>query len=135
MTPEDAMNNLFKGEDPFVTMQERAVAIQNERMKETALNEKKFRQDCNRVAATPEGKALLKHIKNLCGYGQPCTTYNPLTGEMNPIASLYNQGRHNLWGEIRVHLPADVVAEIEAPPKEDLEWTETPTQQAIVPAP
>lgn len=51
----------------------------------------------------PEGREVLRHIFNLCGYDKPLLTVNS-GGEVNMQASMYNLARRDIWLDIRQHL-------------------------------
>lgn len=109
---DNDLDNLFGG------MADRARAVQEEQAAARAEALKKFKQDVTRLALTPEGKVFLGHLKDICGWSEPCTIYNPQTLEMNPMAIVYNQGRRNIWLEIRNYIPAELLADLEKPPEE-----------------
>ena len=67
----------------------------------------------NGMASWPEGLAVLREIHRLTGHNQKCMRFDPATGEINAYASVYNQGRQELWLGVRELLTPEILAKIE----------------------
>lgn len=72
-----------------------------------------LRLDVVRLANTNHGQAVLKAIMRECGYQKPSILANPQSGEINPLGTIYNEARRNLWLWLRKYVPSDKLAMIE----------------------
>jgi hypothetical protein len=73
----------------------------------------KFRQDMARLANTNSGQAILRAIMRECGFQKPSILANPQSGEINPMGTVYNEARRNIWLWLRKAIPSDKLALIE----------------------
>lgn len=67
----------------------------------------------NIVFATEEGKKVLKHICNMCGYGQSPIVVNNKTTEISPLSTVYNEGMASVYRHIRTLINNDILKDIE----------------------
>lgn len=67
----------------------------------------------NAVARTPEGKKVLKWIKNHSCYGKSSMIIDPSTGEINTVGVVYNEARKDIYYGLRSFLDPTNLKEIE----------------------
>jgi len=65
------------------------------------------------VAATDSGKELLKFLHRICGYDQVNLVVNRQTGEVDTVATTFNECRRGVYIQIRNLVPVEVLKEIE----------------------
>lgn len=82
--------------------------------KELLEKQKKRLQKAFDVAtATPEGKFVLRHLMEICGYHSSSFMASSETGELLTLNTLYNEARRNVYLEIRKHIDPEVLYEVE----------------------
>lgn len=67
----------------------------------------------NAVAKTPEGKKVLRWIKNYSCYGKSSMIIDPSTGEINTVGVVYNEARKDIYYGLRSFLDPKNLKEIE----------------------
>lgn len=60
-------------------------------------DEETLKQAINLVAATDEGRILLKFVMDLSGHNKHKAVVNPQSGEINLQSTSFNLGRDSLW--------------------------------------
>jgi len=70
------------------------------------------------IAGLPEGRLVLRDVFELTGYDAETMRQNHQTGEINPIASLINQGKRKVWMLIQERLTRQTRILIEIPEEE-----------------
>lgn len=80
-----------------------------------AIRQTEFKRALLVVANAPEGKTVLRELQIMCAYHQSSTCANNATGMIDTHATLYNEGRRNIWTQLRRFLPSQVLAELEYP--------------------
>lgn len=78
------------------------------------------------VTATKEGIFLFRHLKQVCGFTQNSVVENKITGEANVYATVYNEGRRDVYNGLRQHIPYKPLIEIEIEKPEPLKIKERP---------
>jgi len=78
-----------------------------------AKRDKDIRNVITVACAKSEGIQLMRYLMEICGYQKIDTVMNPATGEINPIASMYNQARRNVYVELRRLIPKRILTKIE----------------------
>lgn len=102
------MNNTFIQEQRLGRRQERAEAIASE--------EQRVPNAIAAIAASDSGKIFLRHLLAQCGMYRVSASQDPITGELNPHAGMYNEGRRSIWVDLRDLIPYDSLRDIEVPP-------------------
>lgn len=74
---------------------------------------KKLKQDFNQTFNSPHGKSVLRYLLNQCGYQSVSTTMNPQSGEINTVATIYNEARRNVYLKIRSFLMEEILRDVE----------------------
>lgn len=72
-----------------------------------------LRANFDAVAKRPEGKKVLRWIKDYCGFGKSSMVMNPNTYEINSVGVVYNEARKDVYYAIRHLLSPNFVNEIE----------------------
>jgi len=67
------------------------------------------------VASTEPGKEFLKFLHRICGYSETNLVLNRTTGEIDTVASTFNEVRRGVYLQIRPLIPTEVLREIENP--------------------
>ena len=78
-----------------------------------AKRDKELRNAFIIVCTKAEGILVMRHLMQTCGYEKSDTTMDPATGEINPLASIYNQSRRNVYVELRRLIPVKFRTKIE----------------------
>lgn len=55
----------------------------------------------NRIAETPDGQVLFRYIKNYSGYGKTAIVGNSDFSDINPIGTVYNEARKDVYYNLR----------------------------------
>lgn len=63
--------------------------------------------------ATPEGKIVLRWLREECGFGKPILGANPATGEIDPMRTTYSAMQQGLYLRIRKFLTPEILREVE----------------------
>jgi hypothetical protein len=71
------------------------------------------------ISRSYEGIDVLKDIYQMTEYDAALIRYDPRSSEMNPYATMYNNGRRSVWLEIRAKLTPEQRSLIES---EDRAW-------------
>lgn len=87
-------------------------------------------EDFVRVAETEAGRNVLRYLMRTLGYQRPSITQDPQSQEINPIATIYNEARRNIWLEIRGKIPHPQLVLIENPQPHTKEWIDTLLDEA-----
>lgn len=101
------MTNTFIQEQRLERRQERAEAIGAE--------EQRVPNAIAAIAASEVGKVFLRHLLSQCGMYRVSASQNPVSGELNPYAGMYNEGRRSIWVDLRDLIPYDSLKDIELP--------------------
>jgi DNA-directed RNA polymerase subunit M/transcription elongation factor TFIIS len=75
--------------------------------------QEKMKKAVEAVAATDAGKELIKFLHRVCGYDQVNLVMNRQTGEVDTVATTFNECRRGVYIQIRNLVPAEVLKEIE----------------------
>ena len=67
------------------------------------------------IGNMPEGRLVLRYVYELTGYGVDTMRQDPNSGEVNPVASLVNQGKAIIWTFIQRRLSRNNRIAIEIP--------------------
>lgn len=62
---------------------------------------KKLEQDMTRVCATDSGRNVLRYLMSECGFHNASIVADQQSGEINPLGTVYNEARRNLWLKLR----------------------------------
>jgi hypothetical protein len=81
----------------------------------------------DRIVRSYEGIDVLKDIYQLTEYDGALIRFDPNTSELNPYATMYNNGRRSVWLEIRAKLTPEQRSLIES---EDRAWARKEEQKA-----
>lgn len=67
----------------------------------------------NQVFATEEGVLVLKEIAQMCGQNKVSIVADPASGEINPLSTIYNEARRNLYLSIRSYIRPSTLKKVE----------------------
>lgn len=70
------------------------------------------------VSGTVPGKVLLRYLNYICGFDKSSLVIHPQTGEINAVATAYNESRRSVYLQLRSMIPIAVLKEIEYPTEE-----------------
>lgn len=104
-------------------MRDRQQTESKERKALRAAEEQKARELVEafaRIAANDDGVLVLRYLMGRTGYFGPAVTQDPVSQEINPLASIYNNGRRSIWLDMRNMLPFKYRVMIENPEPEQL---------------
>lgn len=71
------------------------------------------------VAGTESGKKVLRYLHNVCGFDKIGLVMKANTGEVDPIATTYNECRRMVYIQMRAFLSTETLKQIEYPNKEE----------------
>ena len=74
---------------------------------------KALQRDFEVTFATPEGKNVLKHIMQLCGYQRTSVIGNSQIGLSVLEGTLHNEAQRSVYLKIRQHLPKHILIDVE----------------------
>lgn len=80
------------------------------------------------VTATKEGVVLFRHLLSVCGYNSNSVVENKITGEANAYATMYNEGRRDVYVVLRKDIPLEALIEIELKKPKPLKIKERPNK-------
>lgn len=72
-----------------------------------------LRKDFDETFASAAGQNVLRWIMDQCGYQRPSVTVDPASTEINPLSTVYNESRRNLYLGIRALTNRDILAKVE----------------------
>jgi hypothetical protein len=78
-------------------------------------DESKLKGDFARVCATEEGQAVMRFLLLLTGFQDFLTCVDTHTNELQPLNTIYNEARRNLWLTMRQYIPHENLISIELP--------------------
>jgi hypothetical protein len=61
----------------------------------------KLHKSVDEVLRSEAGRTLFAHLFNICGYNASSTVVNPVTGEVSPEATTYNEARRGVYLHLR----------------------------------
>lgn len=70
------------------------------------------------VSDTVPGKVLLRYLNYICGFDKSSLVVHPQTGEINAVATAYNESRRSVYLQLRSMVPVAVLKEVEYPAEE-----------------
>jgi hypothetical protein len=79
----------------------------------------KLRNAFNNVAKTSSGKVVFRYLMKECGFNEPAVVASCATGEINPLGSIYNEARRDVYMRIRKFLSKENIISIEFKEDED----------------
>lgn len=80
------------------------------------IENKRMRKAFDEVCATDAGLIVLKKVFELSGYDAFLMRYDSAnSGEINPISSIYNLSKRELWRDLRTHIAPQHLSLIELP--------------------
>ena len=88
-------------------------ADRDKQHKEREKRIKQLRLDFAMTFGSPEGKRVLKHIAQSCGFGESVVGGNPQIGMDVLQGMLYNAARLNVYLELRKFVPHETLKEVE----------------------
>ena len=80
-----------------------------------AAEREKVRKAVEAVALTDAGKELLRFLHRVCGFAEVNLVVNRQTGEVDTVATTYNECRRGVYLQVRSHVPAEILRDIEIP--------------------
>lgn len=89
--------------------------LAEKKVKEAAL----LRKDFNETFATAAGRRVLRWLVEQSGFQVPNTVADPRSGEILERSTWYNEGRRNLYLQIRKFLKRDILIDAEIRTFED----------------
>lgn len=78
-----------------------------------------LKKDFNETFATAAGRRVLRWLVEQSGYQVPNTVGDPRSGEILERATWYNEGRRNLYLQIRKFLKREILIDAEIRTEED----------------
>lgn len=75
--------------------------------------DKELRNIFNELCTKAEGILAMRHLMQICGYDQSSVVANTQTGEIQSLGTLYNEGRRNVYREIRHYINPKFLKRIE----------------------
>ncbi len=88
-----------------------------EKTKETknaqSVEYEKLRRAFNGIAKTEHGKTVLRYLKRDCGFAKTSLVMNPQACDINPIGSIYNEARKDVYHRIRQFIDVEFLKQIE----------------------
>lgn len=94
-----------------LTDQERKLV---ERRQELSDKRKKRLTRCiNTTFATEDGRVVLQHLMEICGYQKTSITGDPRTGELQDRGTFYNEARRAVYLELRRLVRPDILKQVE----------------------
>lgn len=74
----------------------------------------------NAVAKTTSGKKVLRYLMKECGFLKSGLVASCATGEINPLGSIYNEARKDVYYRIRQFLTKENIIAVEFKEDEDV---------------
>lgn len=91
----------------------------NKQQEEYEREVQRLRNAFNSVAKTSAGKKVFRYLMNECGFAVSGLVGNRETGEINPLGSIYNEARKDVYYKIRKFLSNENIIAIEFKEDED----------------
>lgn len=79
----------------------------------------KLRNAFNIVAKTSAGKKVFRYLMRECGFSKSSLVASYETGEINPLGSIYNEARKDVYYKVRNLLDKENIIAIEFKEDED----------------
>jgi len=76
------------------------------------VSENKVEVAANIVFATEEGKQVLRHLKNVCGFDVSSVVLNP-DNEVQDRGTLFNEARRTVYLDLRKLIKPDILKDVE----------------------
>lgn len=95
-------------------MEQRKEQLREKQLQRYRAERDALRQAVAQIASTREGKVFLRWLVGQTGFLQASTRVGP-DGEIQPIGTIWNDARRNIWLDLRQVVPPVALAEIEAP--------------------
>lgn len=73
----------------------------------------KYTAAIQRACSTPDGKILLHYLMTECGYQKNSVQGSTATGEFLETNTMYNEGRRDLYLNLRNLIPPETLAAVE----------------------
>jgi len=89
----------------------------------------RLRKAYDTVMSFPEGRRVLRHILDECGYAAPLMMLDPVSFEVNQIGSIVNLAKRDIWMEIRKYITPEQQYQLEAPELPDHIEVEEPNDE------
>jgi nitrogen fixation/metabolism regulation signal transduction histidine kinase len=90
-------------------------------MEAVAAEHDKMKKAVEAVSATEAGKEFLRFLHRICGYAEVNLVVNRQTGEVDTVATTYNECRRGVYIQVRNLVPVEVLKQIEFPSTNETE--------------
>lgn len=94
-----------------LTEQEREVVERQQEQQEK--RRAKLKRCVNTVFSTEEGRVVLHHLMELCGYQKTSIVGDPRTGDLQDRGTFYNEARRAVYLELRRFIRPDILKSVE----------------------
>ena len=84
-----------------------------EYLKKIEVQKGEMRKVVESVLMTDSGKKLFRHLHDTCGYPLSSIVINIKTGEVDTVATTFNESRRAVYIELRGLAPRELLREIE----------------------
>jgi len=72
-----------------------------ERILKNRVEYEKAKKAIRLACKDPNGQIIIRHLAKICGFFKPNRVMNLQTGDINPWASIHNEGRREVYVDIR----------------------------------
>lgn len=86
---------------------------ENTKQDEYIREKQRLRNAFNNVAKTDAGRKVFRYLMQECGFLKPALVASCATGEINPLGSIYNEARKDVYYKIRGFLDKENIIAIE----------------------
>jgi len=83
--------------------------------------EARLRQAVERLAKTPDGQVVFRHLMEICDFSRSSIVMNQQTTEINPMSTVYMEARKTIYYHFRNLIPVESLKQIEFTKIDDME--------------
>lgn len=99
MSPDDKSSAALRSK--LNAKKEEAERQKKEALEQQKILEARLKRAFDAVASTVEGRIVLRHLSNICGFAQPKAAANMETRCIDPVTTTYNAAMENVYLKVR----------------------------------